>query len=51
MHQTLPELESFPLKDNTRMYYRHFPSNTNVVLILVHGIAEDHKYLRPQPSI
>ncbi|SET21302.1 Lysophospholipase, alpha-beta hydrolase superfamily [Salinibacillus kushneri] len=39
--------ENLKLRDNTYMYFRYYPSEADIVLILIHGIAEDHKYLKP----
>jgi non-heme chloroperoxidase len=44
-NEILPELTSFEARDGSKQYYRHYPSDSDRVMILLHGIAEDSKYL------
>lgn len=43
----LPDSQSYLARDKCTLYYRHYPANTDQVMILLHGISEDGKYLHP----
>ena len=42
---TLPELQSFETRNKSQLFFRHYPAESHLVVILLHGIAEDGKYL------
>nr|WP_144924865.1 alpha/beta hydrolase [Paenibacillus bovis] len=44
-HAHLPELLTYETRDNSKLYYRHYAADSNIILILLHGISEDSKYL------
>lgn len=44
-HAALPELQSFETRNKSKLFFRHYPAESNLVVILLHGIAEDGKYL------
>ncbi|QNI03298.1 alpha/beta fold hydrolase [Halomonas sp. SH5A2] len=41
----LPALQTFEARDETALAYRHYPSDSLTVLILVHGSGTDSRYL------
>ncbi len=41
----LPKVQSYNARDGSQLFFRHFPANSNRVVILLHRIAEDRKYL------
>lgn len=41
----LPSLEPFEARDGTRLWYRHYQSESDTALILLHGSAADSRYL------
>ncbi|MEX0729820.1 MAG: alpha/beta hydrolase [Aquisalimonadaceae bacterium] len=41
----IPSRAPFEARDGTRLWYRHYPSESDTALILVHGSATDSKYL------
>lgn len=41
----LPQLEHIEARDHKNIYFRHYAAGTNIVLVLLHGVAEDNKYL------
>ncbi|MBM7570546.1 alpha/beta hydrolase [Aquibacillus albus] len=44
----LPDLLSYQATDGNHLYYRHYEaSNPGSIVILLHGIGEDSKYLEP----
>src|SRR5690606_30069305 len=43
----LPTLESFEARDGAGLFYRHYPSQSEKVLILLHGTALHGVYLHP----
>jgi non-heme chloroperoxidase len=43
----IPELKRFTARDNTQLAYRHYPSKSNKILILVHGTAWHSRYFLP----
>ena len=46
-YTTLPELESFMTRDGSQLGYRHYPSESDKVIILLHGAGWHSKYLLP----
>ncbi|MGZ4112669.1 MAG: alpha/beta hydrolase [Tumebacillaceae bacterium] len=47
---SLPTSQSFATKNGSLQYYRKYPATSDVVMILIHGISEDSKYLYPLAS-
>ncbi|WP_052702995.1 alpha/beta hydrolase [Paenibacillus beijingensis] len=45
----VPELQPYATRNGSELYYRYYPSaaETAPVIILLHGISEDSKYLYP----
>lgn len=41
----LPKEQFYETRDKSRLSYRHYSANSKLVIILLHGIAEDGKYL------
>lgn len=41
----LPALEPFKTRDGSVLAYRHYPSESNTALVLIHGSGTDSKYL------
>lgn len=41
----LPSLEYIEARDYSKIYYRYYLANSNIILVLLHGVAEDNKYL------
>lgn len=44
---SLPECQSYTAKDGSMLYFRFYPAQSENVMILLHGISEDSKYLYP----
>ena len=42
-----PELQSFKARDGTRLAYRHYPAESDKVVILFHGSGYHSRYLLP----
>ena len=41
----LPQQQTYLTRDKSKLYVRHYPSDSNRIFILLHGISEDSKYL------
>lgn len=41
----VPELQSYVTHNGSELYFRYYPSTASTVIILLHGISEDSKYL------
>lgn len=41
----LPPLEHIEAKDQSKIYFRYYGANSHIILVLLHGIGEDSKYL------
>lgn len=41
------ELKPFQARNGSTLYFRYYPAESNRVMILLHGICEDSKYLKP----
>jgi len=41
----IPDLLEFPARDGTRLPYRHYPAQSNVHLVLLHGSGYHSRYL------
>ena len=41
----IPDAESYETRDKKKGYFRHYQAESNKVLILLHGVSEDGKYL------
>ncbi|MBU8907895.1 alpha/beta hydrolase [Desertibacillus haloalkaliphilus] len=39
--------ESYQARDGEELFFRYYPAQSNKVMILLHGISEDSKYLLP----
>jgi len=46
-YSKLPELESFTARDGSQLGYRHYPSESDKVLILLHGAGWHSQYFLP----
>ena len=46
-YSALPELQTFPARDGEILGYRHYPAETDKVLILVHGSGWHSQYFLP----
>ena len=46
-YSTLPELQGFRARDGTELSYRYYPSQSEQILILVHGSGYHSRYLLP----
>jgi len=46
-YKGLPELKPFPARDGAELSYRHYPSHSEKVLILLHGSGYHSRYLFP----
>ncbi|MBT3189214.1 MAG: alpha/beta fold hydrolase [Anaerolineae bacterium] len=46
-YSTLSELKTFPARDGEALGYRHYPAESNKVLILVHGSGWHSQYFLP----
>jgi alpha-beta hydrolase superfamily lysophospholipase len=46
-YTTLPKLESFAARDGSQLSYRHYPSESDKVIILLHGAGWHSQYLLP----
>ena len=43
----VPELQSFTARDGTQLAYRHYPAESDKVVILFHGSGYHSRYLLP----
>ncbi|TFE23379.1 alpha/beta hydrolase [Cohnella luojiensis] len=43
----LPSIQTYNARDGRSLCYRHYPADSNKIVILLHGISEDGHYLRP----
>ncbi len=43
----LPELQPYRARDGTTLYYRHYPAESDTVLVLLHGSGWHSRYLLP----
>ncbi|MCX2524059.1 alpha/beta hydrolase [Larsenimonas rhizosphaerae] len=43
----LPALERYTARDGRALGYRHYPSNSSIALVLVHGSGTESRYLAP----
>jgi non-heme chloroperoxidase len=41
----LPKVRFYEARDKSQLFFRYYPANSNWVVILLHGVAEDGKYL------
>lgn len=41
----LPSLQYIEARDRSKIYFRYYPANSNKIVVLLHGVAEDSKYL------
>jgi pimeloyl-ACP methyl ester carboxylesterase len=46
-YSALPALDSFSARDDAELYYRYYPSQSDCVLILLHGSGWHSKYFLP----
>jgi len=46
-YEGLPELKQFTTRDGSRLSYRHYPAQSNKVLILIHGSGWHSQYFLP----
>lgn len=46
-YSNLPELKSFTAGDGTRLKYRHYPSESDKIVILLHGSGWHSRYFLP----
>ena len=46
-YSNLPSLQTFAARDGSQMTYRHYPAQSNIVLILVHGSGWHSQYFLP----
>ena len=46
-YSSLPELKSFTARDGGKLAYRHYPAQSDKVIILLHGAAWHSQYLLP----
>ena len=46
-YTTLPELESFTARDSMQLAYRHYPAQSDKVIILLHGAGWHSQYFLP----
>ena len=46
-YSTLPQLQSFAARDGKQLTYRHYPAQSDKVLILVHGSGWHSQYFLP----
>jgi non-heme chloroperoxidase len=44
---TLPPCQSYAARDGSKLDFRWYPAQSDHVMILLHGISEDSKYLHP----
>ncbi|WP_102347706.1 alpha/beta hydrolase [Bacillus sp. Marseille-P3661] len=40
-------MDSFQARDKSDLFFHYYPAESDNVMILLHGISEDHKYLSP----
>jgi non-heme chloroperoxidase len=41
----LPELAAYQARDGSSLHYRHYPAGCGRIMVLLHGVSEDSKYL------
>jgi len=41
----LPELTTYKARDGSLLHYRHYPAKCQRIVVLMHGVSEDSKYL------
>ena len=46
-YTNLPQLQPFTARDGEELVYRHYPAQSDKVLVLVHGSGSHSKYLMP----
>jgi len=46
-YESLPELKSYRARDGEHLYFRHYPSASKKILILIHGSGWHSRYLMP----
>jgi len=46
-YSSLPELQSFAARDGTQLAYRHYPAESDKIVILLHGSGWHSKYFLP----
>ncbi len=46
-YSNLPELQSFTARDGTQLVYRHYPSESDKIVILLHGSGWHSRYFLP----
>ncbi len=46
-YEGLPDLHRYEARDGAQLSYRHYPSESNTVLILLHGAGYHSRYLMP----
>jgi alpha-beta hydrolase superfamily lysophospholipase len=46
-YTNLPEFKSFKARDNSNLYYRYYPSQSNKIIILIHGSGWHSRYFLP----
>ena len=46
-YANLPKLETFVARDDEKLAFRHYPSNSDKVLLLIHGSGYHSRYLLP----
>jgi len=46
-YSSLPELKSFKARDGTRLAYRHYPAESDKIVILLHGAGWHSRYFLP----
>ncbi|MCD6360197.1 MAG: alpha/beta fold hydrolase [Armatimonadetes bacterium] len=46
-YSSLPELKSYTARDGTQLAYRHYPADSDKIVILLHGAAWHTRYFLP----
>jgi len=46
-YSSLPELKSYTARDGTQLAYRHYPADSDKIVILLHGAAWHSRYFLP----
>lgn len=46
-YSSLPELKSYTARDGTQLAYRHYPAESNKIVILLHGAGWHSRYFLP----
>jgi non-heme chloroperoxidase len=46
-YSSLPELKSFKARDGTQLAYRHYPADSDKIVILLHGAGWHSRYFLP----